>query len=119
MKHKRKRRDVTVKQCPNLIGFAGKATVDRRLFPLRMDRRYKSTLEETKRERDAKISQRVKCVQQHKYLTGLMGSLDQQNMDNCNTSLLEELEEKRMTVQRKLNRLDVELVYIKKNMKGL
>jgi hypothetical protein len=55
MKLKRKRREVTEKRCPNLIGFAGKATLDSRLFPLRMDRRYKNTLEETERENNAKV----------------------------------------------------------------
>jgi hypothetical protein len=58
MKLKRKRREVTTRQCPALIGFAGKATLDKRLFPLRLDRKYRNTLEQIEREKNAK----VKCL---------------------------------------------------------
>lgn len=56
MKRKRKRRGATQKRCPNLIGYVGKATVDPRLSALRMDRRYRDTLQQAKRERNAKVN---------------------------------------------------------------
>ena len=56
MKAKKKRRKFTMpRQCPNLISCVGKVTLDKRLRPLRMDRKYRETLEEAERERNAKV----------------------------------------------------------------
>ncbi|XP_028400085.1 uncharacterized protein LOC114523387 [Dendronephthya gigantea] len=110
MKLKRKRRKAIERERPTLVGFSiGKATVDRRLFPLRMDKKYRNTLEQAEREIIAKISQRDKLVQQRKYLSGLMKSLENENKGDCNTDLLKELGENKKTLQQKLNRLHAEL----------
>lgn len=56
MKLKRKRRKVPERERPTLVGCSiTKATVDRRLYPLRMDRKYRNTLEEAEREMIAKV----------------------------------------------------------------
>ena len=65
MKLRRRPRNAFAKQCPTLIGFAGKAKVDKRLLPLRMDRKYRDTLKQIEREKSAKVS----CLTCYIYLS--------------------------------------------------
>ena len=96
---------------PYLVGYTGKFYRDHRLCPLKMNRKYKNALAEQEHDRDTKIlelSQTLEVYWQH---YDLILSLRKENNCNSNSVLIQELEEDKATLRKKL-------LYLKSKLDG-
>ncbi|CAB3998738.1 Divergent AAA region [Paramuricea clavata] len=106
MKRCRKRRKPSLQPQVILVGNSGRICQDNRLCRLRMTKKYKNFLMEQEKEKNAKISEMSKLVEQYENLSCVIHNLNQENADNSNADLLQELKEMQTKYRERLLHLE-------------
>ncbi|XP_028411599.1 uncharacterized protein LOC114534359 [Dendronephthya gigantea] len=87
---------------PQLVGNAGKISKVGRLHPIKTSKKYREFLEAAENERNLKICEMSRLIESYWELRELLLSVEQANENNCNSFLIKELENKKLTIREKL-----------------